>query len=241
MNTDKRRATRLFVDRDLVGDRVELDELEAHYLGHVLRLPRGAAVVAFNGRGAERYATVGSLRRRGASLELGAEHSAVPESPLDLTLVQALPKADAMDMIVQKATELGVRHIVPVYSEFSVVRLDSERAMRRLARGACEQCGRHTPPSITLPQPLAAALAGLSPASCRWALDPNGDRSFDQEPPPKAGLVAAVGPEGGFAAEDWRHLVAAGFAKITLGRRILRAETASIALCAVAQARWGDL
>ncbi len=247
MNTEKRRVTRLFVNRDLVGERVELDELEAHYLGHVLRLPRGAAVVAFNGRGSERYATVSSLQRRGATLALGAEHSVMPESPLKLTLVQALPKADAMDMIVQKATELGVHHIVPVYSEFSVVRLESERATRRLehwqriARGACEQCGRHAPPSIALPQPLATALEELPPASRRWALDPKGDRSFDQEPPPNADLIAAVGPEGGFGAEDWRHLAAASFSKITLGSRILRAETASIVLCAVAQARWGDL
>ena len=94
----------------------------------------------------------------------------LPESPLDLTLIQALPKSDAMDLIVQKATELGVRTLVPVYTEHSVVKLDSERSERRvehwrkIARSACEQCGRHTPPRIEPAAPLAAALEALPTA-----------------------------------------------------------------------------
>src|SRR5512143_812270 len=121
MTSRKRRITRLFVERDLGGDTLPLDESEGHYLGHVLRLQRGDELIAFNGRGEERHALVSALQRRGALLELRATHAALPESPLALTLVQALPKADAMDLIVQKATELGARTIVPVYAEFSVV------------------------------------------------------------------------------------------------------------------------
>ncbi|HUO66705.1 MAG TPA: RNA methyltransferase PUA domain-containing protein, partial [Gammaproteobacteria bacterium] len=97
MTAHKRRVPRLFLERDLSGDKLALDEREAHYLGHVLRLKRGDEVVAFNGRGTERWANVASLQRRGAELELRATVDALPASRLELTLVQALPKSDAMD------------------------------------------------------------------------------------------------------------------------------------------------
>src|SRR5688572_31432008 len=126
MTSSQRRAPRLFVPRDLSAAALALDQHETHYLSHVLRLQRGDDLVVFNGRGSERYASVVALQRRGAELALGGIQQPLPESPLDLTLLQALPKADAMDLIVQKATELGVRTIIPVYSEFSVVKLDAE-------------------------------------------------------------------------------------------------------------------
>jgi 16S rRNA (uracil1498-N3)-methyltransferase len=241
------RLPRLFVERDLDGSNLTLDEREAHYVGHVLRLGRGDHLIAFNGRGTERQASVNSLQRRGAVLDLHAERSPLPESPLDLTLVQALAKSDAMDLIVQKATELGARALVPVYTEFSVVRLDAERSERRLehwrriAESACEQCGRHRPPSIEPPAPLAAALEGLRGDGARYALEPLADRCFDEQDAPVGGIVVAVGPEGGFGATDWRRLDTARFTRATLGRRVLRVETAAVAVCAIAQSRWGDL
>lgn len=240
------RIPRLFVERELDGNSVTLDERESHYLGHVLRLAPGDELVAFNGRGAERVATIGSVQRRGAVLELRAAQVPLTESPLDLTLLLALPKSDAMDLVVQKATELGVRTLAPAFTEFSVVRLDAERSERRIdhwrkiARSACEQCGRHRPPTIAAPLPLADALAALPPTHARLALDPTADRALDEQPAPTSGLVIAVGPEGGFGTADWRRLDAANFAHVTLGRRILRAETAALAACAVAQSLWGD-
>jgi 16S rRNA (uracil1498-N3)-methyltransferase len=240
------RSPRLYIERELDGSRLELDELEAHYLGHVLRLKRGEGLVVFNGWGTERDASVESLQRRGATLALGAARAPLPESPLDLTLIQALPKSDAMDLIVQKGTELGVRTVVPVYAEFSVVRLDTERSERRLdhwrriARSACEQCGRHTPPHIEPPAPLAAALEGLPPAPARLALEPSAERSLAEHAAPAHGLVVAVGPEGGFATTDRQRLEAAQFVPVALGPRVLRAETAAIAVCAIVQSRWGD-
>lgn len=247
MSSRKHRTTRLYIDRDLSGDTLSLDEGEAHYLGHVLRLQRGSELVAFNGRGAERHALVSSLQRRGAVLELRAEHAALPESPLDLTIVQALPKADAMDLIVQKATELGARAIVPAYSEFSVVRIEDERLdrrvehWRRIAQSACEQCGRHTPPTIALPIALRDGLRGLPAHVARFALDPMAGVRFAAAPRPSGGLVVAIGPEGGFSPLDWQQLDATGFARFTLGPRVLRAETAAITACAIAQAEWGDV
>jgi 16S rRNA (uracil1498-N3)-methyltransferase len=241
------RLPRLYVELELDGTSLALDESEAHYLGHVLRLAPGRRVVVFNGRGTEREASVESLQRRGAQLTLGAVRAPLPESPLDLTLLQALPKSDAMDLIVQKATELGARTLVPVYTELSVVKLDAERSERRvdhwrkIARSACEQCGRHAPPRIEPPRLLADALAILPETSARLALEPSAERSLAEEPAPGSGLVVAVGPEGGFGPNDWRRLDTARFTRASLGQRVLRAETAALAICAIAQSRWGDL
>jgi len=247
MSARKNRTTRLFVDRDLGGDTLSLDGDEAHYLVHVLRLQRGYELIAFNGRGDERHAIVSALQRRGAILELRAQHAPLQESRLDLTLVQALPKSDAMDLIVQKATELGVRTIVPVYTEFSVVRIDDDRLdrcvehWRRIAQSACEQCGRHAPPKIVVPAVLNDAVRELPPAVAMLALDPAAAGRLAAAPRPANGIVVAIGPEGGFAPSDWRQLDAAGFVRATLGVRVLRAETAAITACAIAQALWGDL
>jgi len=244
--TTKRRIPRLYLDRDLGGDKLSLDEPEAHYLGHVLRLKRGDELVAFNGRGTERAAVVGSLQRRSAELELRAALDPLPASPLALTLVQALPKSDAMDLVVQKSTELGVSAILPVYTEFSVVKLEPERAERRLehwrkiALSACEQCGRHEPPRIAPPTSLAACLESIADPDTRLALDPDADLRFGDVARPTR-VAAVVGPEGGFGASDWRRLDAARFTRVSLGSRVLRAETAALSVCAVAQTLWGDL
>jgi len=247
MGLDIHRLPRLFVEQELEGHSLTLDEREAHYLAHVLRLKSGDSLVAFNGRGAERIAAVATLQRRGSLLDLKASHAALPESPLKLTLIQALPKSDAMDLIVQKATELGVHTVVPALTEFSVVRLDAERSARRvdhwrrIARSACEQCGRHRPPDIATPLPLADALAAIQGPELRLGLDPAAGSSLAQQTRPREGLVIAVGPEGGFGDTDWRLLDAAQFARVALGRRVLRAETAALAVCAIAQSSWGDL
>jgi 16S rRNA (uracil1498-N3)-methyltransferase len=231
----------------LGGDKVTLDEREAHYLGAVLRLKRGDELVAFNGRGVERRASVASLQRRGAELELGASVDALPASRFELTLIQALPKSDAMDLIVQKATELGASAIVPAYTEFSVVKLDGDRVERRvehwrkIAQSACEQCGRHAPPTIAEPDELARCLDGLADADARLAFDPDSPARLASATGSPRRIVAVVGPEGGLGANDWRRLDAARFERIGLGPRVLRAETAALAVCALAQSLWGDL
>jgi 16S rRNA (uracil1498-N3)-methyltransferase len=246
MTVSTHRVPRLYIERELEGDRLTLDERESHYLSHVLRLQRGARLVVFNGRGVERQASVESLQRRGATLALAAQQAPLAQSSLDLTLIQALPKSDAMDFIVQKATELGAATLVPVYTEFSVVKLDAERAVRRLdhwrkiAQSACEQCGRHRPPRIEPPAPLGEALTTL-PSGTRFALDHSAEAALVGQHAPAHGLVVAVGPEGGLAPADWRRLDAAQFTRVTLGPRVLRTETAALAVCAIAQSRWGDL
>ena len=134
-----------------------------------------------------------------------------------------------------------------MYAEFTVVRIDDERLdrridhWRRIARSACEQCGRHTPPTILAPVTLNDGLHALPDDTTRLVLDPGASARFASIPKPAAGLLIAIGPEGGFAANDWRLLDAAGFARVTLGPRVLRAETAAVAACTIAQALWGDL
>jgi 16S rRNA (uracil1498-N3)-methyltransferase len=248
MSVAKRRVPRLYLERELTGKQLALDEPEAHYLAHVLRLQRDDELIVFNGRGTERRANVVGLRRRAADLELGEERAVLRESLLALTLMQALPKADAMDLIVQKATELGVRTIVPVYTEFSVVTLDAERSerrvehWRRIAASACEQSGRHRPPQILPADTLAARLGGVAATDCKVALDPDcGARLGELGAGAPTAVSVAVGPEGGFGTSDWRLLNAAGFVRAGLGARVLRAETAALAACALLQARWGDL
>ncbi len=241
------RSPRLYVERELEGGDLTLDEREAHYLKQVLRLKRGDRLAVFNGRGMERFASVESLQRRGGVLKLAAAQAPLPESPLDITLIQALPKSDAMDLIVQKATELGARTLLPVYTELSVVKLDAERSERRLdhwrkvAQSACEQCGRHRPPRIHPPATLAAALEALPSGPRRLALEPFAATPLGEQAPPSSGVIVAIGPEGGFGALDWQRLDAARFARVSLGPRVLRVETAAVAVCAIAQARWGDL
>ena len=126
---------------------VSLTENQAHYLRHVLRLKLGDSVVVFNGAGKEYSAIVDTLSRDRAVLRLETELQPLPESSLEIMLVQSLVKNDAMDMIIQKATELGVHRIIPVATEFSVVKLDNDRATRRVAHWqkiAASSCAAQT-------------------------------------------------------------------------------------------------
>jgi 16S rRNA (uracil1498-N3)-methyltransferase len=247
MSSYHRRISRLFIDRDLGPDRVSLTDREAHYLGTVLRLRRGDRVRTFNGRGQERYAAVRSLGRHHAELEMLESAVPVPESELELTLIQALPKAEAMDLVVQKATELGVRAIVPVVTDFSVIRLEPERAARRvehwsrIARSACEQCGRHRPTRIHAVTALEACLATLPETATKLALDTEAAAAFAPAAARPSQAFLLVGPEGGFSPSDLERIKAHGFGPLKLGPRVLRTETAAIVACGILQHLWGDL
>ncbi len=242
------RLVRHFVSLSLQGARVTLDARSANYLTTTLRLGTGAQVVLFDGAGTERWATITGSSRGKVELELGEAIPVQPPSPLSIHLIQALPKGDAMDMAVQKATELGVARILPVTTEFGVVKLPAERRQRRLvhwqhiARSACEQCGRHFPPQIEPPLSLQECLAGLTTTGLRLVLDPGAVR-------PLARVAAnghdemtlLVGPEGGLSDGDLELAVNHGFESYSLGPRILRTETAAMAACTVLQCRGGDL
>lgn len=238
---------RLFVDAELGSRRVSIGEREAHYLGRVLRLRRGDALVVFNGRGSERRATIERLERKRAEVALTDTLDPLPEPATEITLIQALVKSDAMDTIVQKATELGVHTIHAVKTDFSVVKLDAERAERRVAhwarvaRSACEQSGRHRPPEIRAAGRLADLLRALPDTGRRIVFHPEAAPLEACEAPPKTRVCVLLGPEGGLSPPDLEAIDAAGFARFRLGPRILRADTAAIAACAIVQRLWGDL
>jgi 16S rRNA (uracil1498-N3)-methyltransferase len=240
------RSVRIFLDNTPTDGELALAPEEAHYLATVLRLRAGDAVTAFNGRGMEWNTRVTGLTRRAGLLEVLNTVQPLEESELDLTLVQSVVKSDAMDTIVQKATELGVARIAPVVSQYCVVHLDAERITkrlahwRRIARSACEQSGRHRPPDILDPVPLHEYLAGTGPL--RLVLDPRACTDARTELPATATAVEVfVGPEGGFGRRDEDIIDAAEVWRLRFGPRVLRADTAAIAICAWAQERWGDL
>lgn len=244
------RPIRLYVHGALQpGADVPLPDASAAHALRVLRLGAGDEVVLFNGDGREYAARLlaGDARRPQARVEAVA--APARESPLRVTLLQALARGDKMDWIVQKATELGVARIAPVVTARSEVRLDGPRAARRLehwqaiAISACEQCGRNTLPVIDAPGALAshAAARGDSGPALRWMLCPGAaTRLRDRRVPPNAAIEIAVGPEGGFDDDDLAALHAQGFEALALGPRVLRTETAGLAALAALQALHGD-
>ena len=243
------RLTRVHIPQPLIaGVEIALPESAAAHLTRVLRLGVGDACVAFNGDGHDYAATLASVGKREARLRIGEATVVDRESTLRITLLQGVAKGEKMDLILQKATELGVQSIVPVWSQRSDVKLDGERAAKRLEHwrsvvaSACEQCGRAMVPSVAAPVTLPAALGVLASHDVRLLLDPVGTHSLRSlELGADASLCIAVGPEGGWSPLDREQLQAAGFDGLRLGPRILRTETAGLAAIAALQARFGDL
>jgi 16S rRNA (uracil1498-N3)-methyltransferase len=242
------RVTRVHVDAALsAGTTIALPETAATHLVRVLRLQPGDACVLFNGDGNDYEARISSIGKRSVDAIVVGARAVDNESPLRITLVQGIARGEKMDWILQKATELGIHGIIPVGSERSEVKLDAERAGKRLAHwrsvvvSACEQCGRARVPEVAAAQSLQASLTDL-PAAPRFLLDPEATQLIADIPQPLvSGCVLAVGPEGGWSPRDRELLHQAGFSGLRLGPRILRTETAGIAAIAALQSHFGDL
>ena len=229
---------------------VDLPERVAQHAIKVLRLRSGDALTLFNGAGGEYPARIVGIERARVSVDILEWIGSERESPLSVTLVQALQVSDKMDWTVQKAVELGVRRIVPVVSKRSVLRLEGERALRRLEhwRGvvaaACEQCGRNRLPEVTVPESLEHWLAREPAAGVlRLLLALGARRSLAKLPAPPAGgwVELLIGAEGGLAPEEAQLAALTGFLPVRFGPRILRTETAGLAALAAIQFLWGDL
>jgi 16S rRNA (uracil1498-N3)-methyltransferase len=246
------RLIRVYVDAAALtsGTVVELPAVAAAHLAKVLRVRSGDELMLFAGDGREFAAAVESVRGSRVTVAVGAGREVDRESPLAVTLVQCVPRGDRMDFVVQKATELGVVRIVPVLSQRSVVRLDAAQAeskaahWRAVAVNACEQCGRNRLPIVEPPRSLINYLGSSAAQGPRLLLEPESSSRGDA--PSIAAEVAteveiAIGPEGGFAAEELEAFRVAGFAAVQLGPRILRTETAAIAAIAWLQSRFGDM
>jgi 16S rRNA (uracil1498-N3)-methyltransferase len=250
------RLTRVYVEAVLTpGSMVELPPDTASHLAKVLRARSGDELILFNGDGCEFDGAIEAVRGSRVSASVGNSRAVDRESPLSVTLVQCVPRGDRMDFIVQKATELGVARIVPVLSQRSVVRLDQAQARskavhwRAVAVSACEQCGRNRLPNIEPAQPLLNYLGEPArSAGPRWVFEPQCTPPPDtvaQDPGAADSAIAraeiAIGPEGGFEADELEAFRVAGFRRVALGPRILRTETAAIAAMVWLQARYGDM
>jgi 16S rRNA (uracil1498-N3)-methyltransferase len=233
---------------------ITLSVEETHHLTHVLRLAPGDPAFVFDGAGHEYRCKLKGVKDNRAQLEVGEMLSDVVESPVEITLAQALAKGEKFDLIVQKATELGVSRIVPLLTRYAEARLDDQQTARRLERWrrisleAVKQCGRRKLVEITAPCTLSEFLGdgGLASSAHQILLlfsERGGVAITDalgERPKPHA-FVAMVGPEGGWSDDDLALLNAAGSKAVTLGPRVLRTETAAIVALALIQQAIGDL
>ncbi|HEY1492308.1 MAG TPA: 16S rRNA (uracil(1498)-N(3))-methyltransferase [Steroidobacteraceae bacterium] len=242
------RLSRVFVEAPLAsGTAAILSGSAANHVVRVLRLRKGHELTLFNGSGGEYAARIESLTGSTVTVSIGEERAVERESPLVLTLAQGISRGERMDLVMQKATELGVTHLVAVLTERSVVRLDAAQAQRKLAHwraitiAACEQSGRNRPPGVVGPVGLRDLLRSDLKSGTRLLLSPEAKLRVVDVPRPVHSVTVLIGPEGGLTAEEHERAVGAGFLGVRLGPRVLRTETAALAALALLQREFGDL
>lgn len=240
------RVSRLYLPLSLhAGALVRLDDDSVHYLRTVLRLKQGDELVVFDGAGAEFTAVLREAQRDGVRIQLGEAVHRDAESPLTTRLGLGISRGERMDWAIQKAVELGVSAITPLFTEHCVVQLDEARKAQRsrhwqkIAQSACEQCGRNRLPEIHEPATLRDWV--MQKKGLGIFLHPHGGRSLHELTPPGGPICLLSGPEGGFSAGERLLALDAGFVPLRLGPRILRTETAALAALAAVQTLWGDL
>lgn len=250
------REVRVFIDLALCANtRISLPKAAARHVVRVLRLRAGSSLTVFNGLGGEYHAEIMRAQGEDVAIEIRDHHQVERESNRPLVLLQGIARGERMDLIVQKTTELGITHILPVSCSRSVVQLGGERVEKRLmhwrsvAIAACEQCGRNRVPAIEAPQSLAAALDQLQ---TRYAdndalyglLDPEATLSPASWLPSARSatspIALLIGPEGGLDESEITLARQQRFVGVRLGARILRTETAALAALAAIQSLAGD-
>jgi len=242
------RAPRIYHPQRLGADeRYTLTGDQHRHLSRVLRLKAGAELTLFDGRGGEYAATIEEVQRAASRVRTGDYRDVDNESPVHVRLAQGVGRGERTDYAIQKAVELGVTSIVPLLTRRGVVRLDAQRAQRRLAhwRGvivhACQQCGRNSIPELSSVVALEEWLRGYECGGLDLILDPNSPISVSDLEYSGGLVTVLVGPEGGLEADEREAARAVGFRGVSLGPRTLRTETAAVAGVTAIQLRWGDL
>lgn len=241
------RVPRLYLPKPLtVGATVALDDNAFSHVVKVLRLKPGAALILFDGEGGAFAATLADVGRRDAWARVNEAVPGEMESPLRVTLAQGISRGDKMDYTLQKAVELGVAAIQPLFAARGGVDLSGERLTRKIQHwhgivvGACEQCGRNRLPELREPLPLMEWLRQPVEPGLPLLLDPLAERGLRGLEPPAGAVTLLIGSEGGLSPAEITQARAAGFVGVRLGPRVLRTETAGVAALAAVQALWGD-
>ena len=237
--------TRLFCDFPLaIGENIELPKDAARHI-MVLRLSAGDTLTLFNGLGGEYQARITRIDRQRVTTEIVSHSSREAELPYRITLAQGIPEATKMDWIIEKSVELGVSDIIPLAAQRSVVRLNNDRAEKRLSRwqaiaiSAAQQCGRNRLPHIASPAGTGEYLRQTTP-SPRILFSPRATETLPewarhQKP---QNITLMIGPEGGFSPEEETMAEQEGVTFLSMGSRILRTETAGLAAVAAINALW---
>lgn len=233
-------------DRLQVGRDSTLGELASHHLGRVLRMKAGEPVVLFDGTGGEYRGTIRGVERSGVRVRVEAFDDVERESSLQVGLVQSVSAGERMEFTLQKAVELGVAWVQPLVTRRSKVRLEGERAEKRVTHwqrvvnAACEQCGRNRVPTVRPLLEFTAWLAEPAEAKHRLVLEPDAPKRLSEAGPLGETVELLAGAEAGFADDERDLVLQYGFVPVRLGPRVLRTETAGLAALAALQALWGD-
>jgi 16S rRNA (uracil1498-N3)-methyltransferase len=228
------------------GQIVSLPPNAAIHASKALRMQAGDKAILFNGDGNDYPCTLVHVTKSGVTAKVSMPVANNSESPIKVTLAQAISSGDRMDYTLQKAVELGVTAIQPIASQRSIVKLSGERAEKRrehwqnVVISACEQSGRAIVPDVAAPLPLAQWLAGIEDFALRLTLSPYAETVIQELPAPKGDICLLVGSEGGLTEDEITMASNKGFQAIRLGSRILRTETAPLAALAAMQTLWGD-
>ncbi len=226
------------------GESIELDSSASHHLTRVLRLKTSDNIILFNGEGGE-YTAQLHVENRKAFANIIEFQNISTESPLDITLLQGISKGERMDLAIQKAVELGVNKIVPVFCQRSVVNLKNDRAEKKhqhwqgIVINACEQSGRTILPTLQ-PSAKFADCVSSEIEGYKLSLAPTATQHLNTITITGNKITLLIGPEGGLTEEEIIFAASKGFNGITLGPRILRTETAALACIAALQTLWGD-
>ena len=241
------RISRICLPQPLtVGQQVELPPQAARHLVTVLRAKAGTGLILFNGEGGEYRARLTAVSHKTAFAVIDAFSDIERESPLNIHLGIGLSRGDRFDLVIQKATELGVTEITPLYTGRTEIKLKGDRAdkklrhWRQIAISACEQCQRNRVPSVYAPVLLPDWLAGTD-AEQKFVLHHRSDKALtDYTTAPKSAALL-IGPEGGLSDTEIIAAEQRDFNHLTLGPRVLRTETAPLAAITLLQFRWGDI
>jgi 16S rRNA (uracil1498-N3)-methyltransferase len=232
---------RLFVARaGAEGPHLRLAGADLRHL-RAQRVGPGERFLVFDETGAEHEVRLERLGGRIAEATILVTHRPARESPLDLVLAPALLKGAKMDLVIEKATELGVRRVSPILCRHGVAQGARLERWRRIALAAAKQSGRTSVPAVDSPCPLAEMVRASWPGLRLIAWEGERETALTAVAAEVSAVVVLVGPEGGFTEEEVAVARAHGFASVTLAPRILRAETAAIAAAVLCQHRWGDL